>query len=119
MKSIHNYDDMAIVVDISGGNITDAWISYGQGKFGFPLALGLTGVMTAQYYPFLQSGQVMGIMGGLLGAAQYEDMADNPGLAKDGMRVQLMAHIVIIVFILMGNIGYFASKRNNRKVSGS
>jgi len=118
MKSVHNYDDIAIVVDVSGGNITDAWISYGQGKFDFPLALGLTGVMTAQYYPFLQSGQVMGIMGGLLGAAQYEDMADNPGLAKDGMRVQLLAHMVIILFILMGNIGYFASRRNNRKTQG-
>lgn len=111
MKDAHNYDDIAILVDISGGNITDAWISYGQGKFDFPLALGLTGVMTAQYYPYLQSGQVMGIMGGLLGAAQYEELADNPGLAKDGMRVQLLAHLVIIVFIIMGNVGYFASRR--------
>ncbi len=118
MKDVQNYDDVAIVVDVSGGNITDAWISYGQGKFGFPLALGLTGVMTAQYYPFLQSGQVMGIMGGLLGAAQYEDMADNPGLAKDGMRVQLLAHLVIIMFILMGNIGYFAGRKNRGKMPG-
>ena len=116
MKRVHNYDDISILVDVSGGNITDAWISYGQGKFDFPLALGLTGVMTAQYYPFLQSGQVMGIMGGLLGAAQYEDMADNPGLAKDGMRVQLLAHLVIILFILIGNISYFAGRKNQKKV---
>jgi len=114
MKDAHNYDDIAILVDISGGNITDAWISYGQGKFDFPLALGLTGVMTAQYYPFLQSKQVMGIMGGLLGAAQYEDMTDNPGLAKDGMRVQLMAHLVIILFIIIGNIGYFAARKKHK-----
>lgn len=111
MKDAQNYNDVAIVVDVSGGNITDAWISYGQGKYDFPLALGLTGVMTAQYYPYLQSGQVMGIMGGLLGAAQYEDMADNPGLAKDGMRVQLLAHMVIILFIIVGNIGYFAGRK--------
>jgi len=114
MKKVHNYDDIAILVDVSGGNITDAWISYGQGKFDFPLALGLTGVMTAQYYPYLQSGQVMGIMGGLLGAAQYEDMADNPGLAKDGMRVQLLAHLVIILFIVIGNISYFAGRKNRK-----
>lgn len=116
MKSVHNYDDIAIVVDVSSGNISDAWVSYGQGKFDFPLALGLTGVMTAQYYPYLQSGQVMGIMGGLLGAAQYEDMADNPGLAKDGMRVQLLAHLVIIVFILIGNVAYFAGRKKSKKV---
>lgn len=115
MKDAQNYNDIAILVDISGGNITDAWISYGQGKYDFPLALGLTGVMTAQYYPYLQSKQVMGIMGGLLGAAQYEDLADNPGLAKDGMRVQLLAHLVIILFIVIGNVGYFAGRRKNRK----
>jgi hypothetical protein len=115
MKNIINYGQIDLVVDISGGNITDAWISYGQGRFGFPLALGLTGVMTAQYYPYLGSGQVMGIMGGLLGAAQYEELADNPGRAKDGMRVQLPAHIVIILFIIMGNVGYFANRRRMKK----
>ncbi len=118
MQGVINYDQVACVIDLSGGNITDAWISYGQGRFNFPLALGLTGVMTAQYYPFLGSGQVFGIMGGLLGAAQYEEMADNPGLAKDGMRVQLYAHMVIILFIVLGNIGYFMDRYRLRKMEG-
>ncbi len=107
MQGVINYDQVACVIDLSGGNITDAWISYGQGNFNFPLALGLTGVMTAQYYPFLGSGQVFGIMGGLLGAAQYEALADNPGRAKDGMRVQLPAHLVIIFFIIIAAINIF------------
>lgn len=115
MKGVINYDQMACVIDISGANITDWWISYGQGRFNFPLALGVTGVMTAQYYPFLGSGQVFGIMGGLLGAAQYEELADNPGRAKDGMTVQLLAHIVIVLFIVMANIGYFVSKLRKRR----
>lgn len=119
MKGVLNFDDVACVVDISGGNITDAWISYGQNRFNFPLALGLTGVMTAQYYPYLGSGQVLGIMGGLLGAAEYEELTDNPGLAKDGMRIQLPAHMVIILFIVMGNVGYFMTKRKNEREEGN
>lgn len=115
MKGVINYDQVACVIDLSGGNITDAWISYGQGRFNFPLALGLTGVMTAQYYPYYGSGQVLGIMGGLLGAAQYEELADNPGRAKDGMRIQLFAHLVIILFIVMGNVGYFAERRRQKR----
>lgn len=118
MKGVINYDQLAAVIDLSGGNITDAWISYGQGRFGFKLALGLTGVMTAQYYPFLGSGQVFGIMGGMLGAAQYEKLADNPGRAKDGMKVQLPAHMVIILFIVMGNIGHFVSRRRQKREGG-
>ncbi len=118
MQGVNNYDEVACVVDISGGNITDFWISYGQGRYNFPLALGLTGVMTAQYYPYLGSGQVFGIMGGLLGAAQYETLADNPGRAMDGMKVQLWSHIVIILFIIMGNVGYFASRRREKREGG-
>lgn len=115
MKGVQNYDQLACVIDLSGGNITDAWISYGQGRFNFKLALGLTGVMTAQYYPYLGSGQVFGIMGGLLGAAQYEELADNPGRAKDGMKIQLFAHYVIIFFIVIGNIGFFVERSRRKK----
>jgi hypothetical protein len=118
MKGVINYDQVACVIDVSGGNITDAWISYGQGRFNFPLALALTGVMTAQYYPFLGSGQVFGIMGGLLGAAEYEQLVDNPGLAKDGMRVQLYAHMVIVLFIVAGNVGFFMDRFRKNKQGG-
>jgi hypothetical protein len=109
MRGVQNYDQVACVVDLSAGNITDAWIAYGQGRFYFPLALGLTGVMGADYYPYLNSKQIFGLMAGLYGAAQYEELADNPGLAKDGMRIQVYAHLVIIFFILIGNIGHFMS----------
>ncbi len=115
MQGVQNYDQVACVIDLSAGNITDAWIAYGQGRFYFPLALGLTGVMGADYYPYLNSKQVFGLMAGLYGAAQYEELADNPGLAKDGMRIQVYAHLVIIFFILIGNIGYFVSRREKKR----
>ena len=110
MQGVINYDNIACVISLSSGTISDGWISYGQGRFGFPMFFGLTGVMTAQYYPYYGSGQLRGLMGGMLGAAQYESYADNPGRAMDAMKVQLPAHLVIIFFIIMGNIGYFASK---------
>jgi len=71
----------------------------------------MTGVMAADYYPYLNTGQIFGIMGGLLGAAQYEALADNPGRAMDGMRIQVYAHIVIILFIVLGNVGFLLSRR--------
>lgn len=114
MKGVLNYDQVKCVVDFAAGNVADMWISYGQGRYNFPLALGMTGVMGADYYPYLNSGQVFGLMGGLLGAAQYEKLADNPGPAIDGMRIQLYAHIVIILFILMGNIGFLVTRRKKQ-----
>lgn len=115
MHGVNNYDQVACVISLSSGNISDAWISYGQGRFNFKLFFGCTGVQTAQYYPYIGSGQLGGIMGGMLGAAQYESYADNPGRAMEAMKVQLPAHIVIILFIIMGNIGFFAT-RSSRKL---
>ena len=101
MQGVINYDNIACVISLSSGTISDGWISYGQGRFGFPMFFGLTGVMTAQYYPYYGSGQLRGLMGGMLGAAQYESYADNPGRAMDAMKVQLPAHLVIIFFIII------------------
>ena len=113
MKGVLNYDQVKCVIDLAAGNVADMWIVYGAGRYNVPLALGMTGVMGADYYPFLNSGQVFGLMGGLLGAAQYEQLADNSGPARDGMRIQLFAHITIILFILMGNIGFLMTRRKN------
>ncbi len=117
MQGVKNYDDIACAINISATNSTDYWISYGQARFNFPLAVGITGVSVAQYYPYLGSGQLFGLMGGMLGAAEYEELADNPGPAKKGMKVQLPAHMVIIGFVLLGNIGFFMSKRRKKRDS--
>ena len=114
MRGVLNYDQIECVIDLAAGNVADMWIIYGQGRYNFPLALGMTGVMGADYYPYLGSGQIFGIMAGLLGAAQYEKLADNPGPAWDGMRIQLYAHIVIILFIIMGNVGFLATRRKKK-----
>ncbi len=114
MKKIKNYDQVKCVVAIVAGNVADMWIVYGQGRYNFKLAMGMTGVMGADYYPYLNTGQLFGIMGGLLGAAQYEDLSDNQGPAKDGMRVQVYAHILIIIFIVLANIGFFMTRSARR-----
>ena len=80
-----------------------------------PLAIGVTGVMATDYYPYLQSGRIFGLMGGLKGAAEYEQLADNPGPATKGMAMQMWAHLLIIAFIIVGNIGYFATRRRAGK----
>ncbi len=111
MNGIINYDQVKGIILITGTSGIDYWISYANGRYNAPLAVGVTGVMAADYYPFLGSGQIFGLMGGMLGAAEYEKLVDRPGPASEAMRVQVWAHMVIIIFILIGNIGFFLSKR--------
>jgi hypothetical protein len=53
-------------------------------------------------------------MGGLRGAAEYEVLLEQNGVypttgkAFQGMDVQSVAHIAIFLFVLIGNIAFFA-----------
>lgn len=115
MDKIRNYGDIKAVINISGTSATDWWISYGNGRYGVPLAIGVTGVMATEYYPYLQTDQIFGLLGGLKGAAEYEMLVKTPGPAVEGMKVQIVAHAIIILFIVVGNIGFFATRRSQKR----
>lgn len=115
MSDIRNYSDVKAVINISGTSATDWWISYGNGRYGVPLAIGVTGVMATEYYPYLQTDQIFGLLGGLKGAAEYEMLVETPGPAVEGMKVQIVAHAIIILFIVIGNVGFFAMRRSEKR----
>lgn len=114
-QRVHNLTDLNAIINISGTSATDFWISYGAAAYNVPLAIGVTGVMATDYYPYLQAGRIFGLMGGLKGAAEYEQLAKQPGQAMKGMAMQMWAHLLIIVFIIIGNIGYFATRNKGGK----
>ncbi|MDH4222158.1 MAG: hypothetical protein OEV55_01315 [candidate division Zixibacteria bacterium] len=122
MRSITNYDNVRAILNISAGSSTEYWINYANGRYNALLAIGVTGVMTSDYYPFLQSRQIFGLIGGMKGAAEYEYLAEKDGYiskkkdqlsAYKSMPIQTTTHVVVILFIVIGNIGYFMSKKKN------
>jgi hypothetical protein len=114
MQGIRNLMDVKGVVVLTAGNVAEMWITYGNGRFGFPLALGVTGVMGADYYQYLQSGQLFGLIPGIKGAAEYEMLS---GFETTGLRsisYQALTHGIILLFIIISNVGYFASRRSKK-----
>ena len=76
----------------------------------------------ADFYPYLQTGQFIGALMGMKGAAEYEYQVNK--LLKEkgyknavnvfavrGMEANSIAHFLIMLFIIVGNIGYFLSKK--------
>lgn len=111
MKDVHNYNDMALIVDFAHGYAAEYWIQYVVSRFGVRMFACVTGVMAPSLYPYLQAGQLTGIIGGLQGAAEYEILVGNPETATFGMPAQSIAHILILTFIIFGNIGYFVARK--------
>ncbi len=111
MAGVHNFDDVEGVIALCGGNAADMWITYGNAKYGMPVALGVTGVMAADYYQYLQSGQLFGLLPGIKGAAEYEQLTNTTG--GEGLRgipYQTTTHFVVLFFIILTNIAFFAQR---------
>ncbi len=73
-------------------------------QYGRPLVVVATAVMTPQYFPFYESKQVVGLVGGLRGAAEYENLCNYEGTAVAGMDAQSVAHFTIAGLIVFSNL---------------
>ena len=105
VKSLKNID---LVIDLSAGfpGIVE-WTMIAGGRYHIKVGGGCTAVSAPSYYPYLQSGQMVGLLGGMKGAAEYETLMKAKGAAAGGMDAQSIAHLVIILFILIGNLFMF------------
>lgn len=111
MGTIHNYSDIGLIAAFEAGSMGDFWVQYAWGRFGVHIIMGTTAVVTPDSYPYLGAHQIEGLIGGMAGAAAYEKMVEYPDKAMIRMSSQAWAHILIIVFIVLGNLGYFMMRR--------
>lgn len=79
-----------------------------------PLVVVATAVMTPQYFPYFESKQIVGMVGGLQGAAEYEQLAGVEGSAISGMDQQSCAHFTIAGLIVLSNLMTFLQWRKRR-----
>jgi hypothetical protein len=89
-----------------------------EGKYGTPLAVGINAVIFTTNLPYLDSGQIFGIINGLTGAAEYELLIGRPGIATAGMDALSATHLIVLFFIIAGNIIRFlgdGKKKNEKK----
>ncbi len=120
MEGVKNFDDFALLVNISGGLPgTKEWVLQVQSRYHVKLGSGCTAVSAPEFYPYVQSGQLVGLLGGMKGAAEYEKLVKRPGTAQRGMDAQSVSHIVVFLFILIGNIAYFSVKGTRKRLKVS
>ena len=113
-EDIHSYDDIDLLFGFEHGAVIDYWVRYTQARFDQKMVFGTTAVMAPDAYPYLQAKQIEGLVGGLKGAAEYETLIGRPGLGTRGMPAQQWGHLLVIGFIVMGNLGHFFTSRRRR-----
>lgn len=115
MKNINNYADIDFVMSLSAGDPgLPFWIMIAQGRYGKKVGGGCTAVSAPMLYPYFPN-QLVGLLGGMKGAAEYELLVDAKGAATKGMDAQSIAHAAIVLFVLIGNIFFFVSRRREKR----
>ena len=114
LERVASLKDVDLLIDIAAGSTVEPWVIYGGDKYKVPMAAGCTGVMGPDMYPFVHSKQLLGLIGGLRGVADYETLMREPADAVQGMAAQSAAHAVIVAFVVLGNVLFFLSRRKGR-----
>jgi hypothetical protein len=137
MRGIRHIRAMKLIINVSAGYPgTKEWVQYAVTPYPDEIRLvaGCTGVQAPLLYPYIPQ-QLPGLLGAIKGAAEYEAIVLNtygqsilvenekgemeiPGKYREGQRrmgPQLVAHILMIVLIIAGNIIFFIDKRKERR----
>lgn len=111
IEGIKNYQDISLIISVADGDMPTYWVDYAVSRYHKKVATAVTAVMATSFYPFLASGQIVGLLGGLKGAAEYEILIEKPGMGQRGMDAQSVSHLVIILLVILGNAGYFLRRK--------
>ena len=116
MEGINQLADFDFIFTASAGYPgTVEWVQYGADPTGVPMSTGVTSIQVNEVMPYVQSGQVKGILAGMPGAAEYEKLVGVPGIGTSGMDAQSIAHLVIVLFIIFGNAAFFIERQRQKK----
>jgi hypothetical protein len=114
MRRTRDYGSFALLVSLSEGYPgTREWVQQVQSRFHLPMVAGVTAVSAPEFYPYLQSGQLRGLLGGMVGAAEYELRQHRPGAATRGMDAQSLTHVFVALCIVLGNAAQWARRRES------
>ncbi|UCH31885.1 MAG: hypothetical protein JSV05_00315 [Candidatus Bathyarchaeota archaeon] len=124
MQDTRAAEDLSLWCEITSGTPGEQQvIQFVQGRHGgpaaLPLVVGSTAVSVPGMMPFYAAGQIVGILNGLSGAGEYESLLAGaygyPTELLAPLDAQSVAHVIVILFIIAGNISYVLTRSSGGK----
>lgn len=121
-REIDSVQDFDLVINVSAGYPgTKEWVQYAATPYPDKIRIvaGCTGVQAPLLYPYIPQ-QLPGLLGAIKGAAEYEALVNEQyggeevdPKYREGIRrmgPQLIAHVLMIVLIVVGNVIFFVGR---------
>jgi len=116
MAGIKDASNIDLIISIETGTPgLSEWLRQWQEPYKTKIIVGCIGVSVPGMAPYLNSGQLGALMPGLTSSAEYEKILGKPGLGLASTDAVSMSHILVLLLVLVGNVGYFASKMGGKK----
>ena len=116
-RGARSLGDVDYLIDLAAGDSPFDWIKFAGDKFNIPIGAGCTAVVGPDLFVNLDAGQINGLIAGMRGAADYEVLIDRPGPGIGAMFAQSVIHVVIVAFVIVGNVLYLLARRRERRGS--
>jgi hypothetical protein len=113
VQGVKSLSDYKMIIDVTPSGTVPIWISYSPKNV--RILYCPTSVMAAEAYTYLDSGQIKGMITGAKGAQEYEQLLTVVGLGTRFMNAISFSHVLIIVFILLGNFAMFMNRLQARR----
>lgn len=114
MEDVTDINGFSLAVSVTSGEMSRWWVRQIGDPYKIPLATLCNMVDAPLLTPYVQANQLIGVVAGLRGGAEYEKLTDTLGLGRAGMDAQSMAHILVLGLVFVGNIGYLCTKSRGK-----
>ena len=112
MDDVNEPEDYDIVAYVTtAGGTAEGWVYQASGQYSLPILGGCLSMMTTSIKPYYDSGQMLGIMDGIKGAADLEFISGHPGAAIRSSDILSFTQTLVLIFIVIGNVAYWMGKR--------
>jgi hypothetical protein len=114
MTSVKQLRDVALIVVFAGSDdALKIWMEQAQPR-GAKIAAGVSAGVEPKARVYRTAKQLTALMSGLIGAAEYEILSGQPGLAVISVNAQSAAQIVFVFLIVVGNIAFWVARARSK-----
>lgn len=114
-SKIKSLKDIPLVIELAGSeDPLRMWLEQVQARTGIRMAAGVSAAVEPRARAYRDANQLVAVMSGLAGAARYEILSNQPGLALTSVNAQTAGVLVLVFIILIGNLVHWTSRARGK-----
>jgi hypothetical protein len=115
MQGINSAADFDLLICYTtGGDQSEGWVRQWYTPYRVPYLCSVLAMMVPTMLPYRNAGQIVALLAGAT-SGQMESLVKVPARGIKSADVITTTHILVLAFIVIGNVAYYASKATRRE----